>query len=323
MEPGGSGGSARRAPGIVSGRRVAGQFLRALPVIGRIARQRDDLRATVNQLWVPPGDFSSPIPSLDEIRASEAAIFAPRAMPGVDLNEAGQLALLDRLRPFAATHPLRDGATNGTRYRVGNPRFGTMDALVWAAMLRTLRPVRVIEVGAGFSTGLLLDTNERYLDSTVGVTLIEPYPAVLWSVLKPSDAVRLIERPLQAVPLEEFDQLQSGDVLFIDSTHVSKTGSDVNYALFEILPRLAAGVYVHIHDVFDGFEYPREWVYQGRAWNEAYLVRAFLQYNVAFAIVLWPSWLARTHPDELRRALPVAGLPSGAVDPGSLWLRKR
>lgn len=292
---------------------------RAAPWIGAIMRQRDALRATVNQLWAPPGDFSSPIPALDEIRAHESRIFTPGPMAGIDLNEAGQLALLDQLGPAACD--LRLGAA-GARYRVGNPRFGGMDALVWAAMLRILRPARVIEVGCGFSTGVLADTNELHLASRVDITLIEPYPDVVRSVLRASDRVRLVVHPLQAVSLQEFDRLQRGDVLFIDSTHVSKTGSDVNYAMFEILPRLAVGVYVHIHDIFHGFEYPPEWVYQGRAWNEAYLVRAFLQYNSAFEIVLWAPWLARTHPEALRRALPVTPTDGGAIDPASLWLRK-
>jgi hypothetical protein len=301
----------------------ARRLLRAVPFIGKIARQRDALRATVNQLWQPPGHFYSPIPSLDEIRHREAAIFGDRPMAGIDLNEGRQLELLDRIAMIASDHAFSRDRTGGMRYHFGNLAFGAIDALVWAALLRTLQPARVIEVGSGFSTGVLLDTRERYLGAAPEITLIEPYPALVQSLLKADDQVRLVPAPLQDVALEEFDRLQSGDVLFIDSTHVSKTGSDVNYALFEILPRLSSGVYVHIHDVFDHFEYPREWVYQGRAWNEAYLVRAFLQYNTAFEIVLWAPWLARAHPERLRRSVPMPGSQTGVVDPASLWLRKR
>jgi hypothetical protein len=288
---------------------LARRVLRRLPGVGKIVRQRDELRTTVNQLWQPPGHFYSPIPSLDDIRAREAAIFHDRPLAGIALNEAGQLALLDRLA--IAVRPLQGG-----RYQLGNPAFGPVDALVWAALLRTLRPTRVIEVGSGFSTALLMDT------AAVDLTLIEPYPALVQSLLKPGDRYRLLAEPLQTVPLETFDALTAGDVLFLDSTHVGKTGSDVNTALFDILPRLASGVYVHIHDIFDRFEYPREWIYQGRAWNEAYLVRAFLQYNPAFEIALWPSWLARAHPGRLAAAFPMTG-DRGVHDTGSLWLRKR
>ena len=87
---------------------------------------------------------------------------------------------------------------------------------------------------------------------------------------------RLVNVKLQDVDLKEFDKLKSGDVLFIDSTHVSKIGSDVNYLFFEILPRLHRGVYIHIHDIFYPFEYPKDWIDEGRAWNENYILRAFL-----------------------------------------------
>jgi predicted transcriptional regulator len=108
------------------------------------------------------------------------------------------------------------------------------------------------------------------------------------------------------------------DVLVVDSTHVLKTGSDVNTILFEILPALASGVYIHFHDVFYPFEYPREWAYQERAWNEVYALRAFLQYNDAFEIVYFNHFFALFHAERLRVAMPLC-----ATTPGSgLWLRK-
>jgi len=116
-----------------------------------------------------------------------------------------------------------------------------------------------------------------------------------------------------------FDALSSNDILFIDSTHVSKTGSDVNRILFDILPRLSRGVFIHFHDVFYPFEYPKEWVYEGRAWNEDYILRAFLEYNDAFEIVLFGTWLAKFERDLLREMMPMTLENPG----GSLWLRKR
>jgi hypothetical protein len=113
---------------------------------------------------------------------------------------------------------------------------------------------------------------------------------------------------LQDVPLSTFQLLDSGDVLFVDSTHVAKLGSDVNRILFEILPALASGVVVHFHDVFYPFEYPKNWVREGRGWNETYVLRAFLEYNEAFEILLWGHML-RT-------------LGHYAGTGGSIWLRK-
>src|SRR5690606_22964232 len=115
-----------------------------------------------------------------------------------------------------------------------------------------------------------------------------------------------------------FDRLEADDILFIDSTHVAKTGSDVNYILFEILPRLKSGVLIHFHDVFYPFEYPRDWVFAGRNWNEDYLLRAFLMYNPAFEIILFSHYLHKHHPDAFA-AIPLCYNNRG----GNLWIVKK
>jgi len=140
------------------------------------------------------------------------------------------------------------------------------------------------------------------------------------SLLKEGDRarIRIVPSRLQDVPLATFEALESNDILFIDSTHVGKTGSDVNHLFFEILPRLASGVHVHVHDIFYPFEYPKEWVYKGRAWNEAYMTRAFLQYNAAFRIALMNTFMQRFHADFFREKMPLCLRNPG----GSLWLRR-
>src|SRR5690606_17050723 len=110
----------------------------------------------------------------------------------------------------------------------------------------------------------------------------------------------------------------ANDILFIDSTHVSKINSDVNYIFFEILPRLASGVYIHFHDIFFPFEYPKAWVYEGRAWNEAYILRAFLQYNNAFSVVLMNTFMDQFHKSFFREHMPLCLINPG----GSIWIRK-
>src|SRR5262249_1522191 len=138
--------------------------------------------------------------------------------------------------------------------------------------------------------------------------------------------ITVLPRNVQEVAPAVFEELERGDILFIDSSHVSKTYSDVNYLFFEILPRLRSGVYVHLHDVFYPFEYPKEWVYQGRGWNEAYLARAFLQYNDAFEIQLFNSFLERFHRDRLSRTMPLCtryvDANMVATSAQSLWLKK-
>ena len=108
-------------------------------------------------------------------------------------------------------------------------------------------------------------------------------------------------------------------MLFIDSTHVAKVGSDVTTLFFDVLPTLKPGVLVHIHDVLWPFEYPRSWYLQGRSWNEAYLLRAFLQYNEEFEILLFNSFLGTHYAGDVAEILPLCAKNPG----GSLWLRRR
>src|SRR5690606_25944879 len=227
-----------------------------------------------------------------------------------------QLALLRELSAYSDFDP-----TGGDgRYRVDNDQFGPGDATVLQAMLRHLKPQRVVEIGSGFSSAVMLDTADRHLGD-VRFTFVEPYPDWLRSLLTEADLgrVTLHELPVQELPPAVVDELEAGDVLFVDSSHVAKPGSDVCFEVFELLPRLASGVVVHFHDIAFPFEIPGQWLEEGRVWTEVYLLRAFLQYNAAFEVVLFNDMLARLGRDQLLDAFPQA-----APNPGlSLWLRRR
>lgn len=272
------------------------------------------------ELGWEPGHFYSPIPDLHDIRRREATIFrgADAPLAGIDHQEEAQLAMLHDLGASCAEHPWGREARAGVRYRFENPNFQEGEALVLLGLMRLARPRRVIEVGSGWSSCALLDVNDRFLDGTVRCTFIEPYPELLHELV-PDEQLDVRPTPVQDVPLPLFDELGTGDMLIIDSTHVAKVGSDVNHLVFEVLPRLAPGVLVHVHDIFDGFEYPREWVYQGRAWNEAYVLRALLMFNSAWEIVFFNAFIAARHPEALAASLPAAAESPGA----SLWLRRR
>jgi hypothetical protein len=291
--------------------------------LGDADRERLAAELERYRTWVPPGHFYSPVPSLDEVRRDEARIFAPPPpdLPAVDLDPVGQLALLDQLRPYYAELPFGPSRQAGLRYFFENPNFGYADAIALYCMLRHLRPRRVVEIGSGYSSAVLLDTNERFFGGAIRCAFIEPYPELLRSLLGPGDEARVeIEAArLQDVDARRFAALEAGDVLFVDSTHVSKVDSDVNRIFFEILPRLAPGVHGHVHDVFYPFEYPREWIYEGRAWNENYVLRAFLQYNAAWQVRLFNNYLAQVHPDAFFAAWPLARRNPG----GSIWLARR
>ena len=269
--------------------------------------------------FAPPGHYYSPVPSLSELE-SRAPAASARGVAEIDLQEESQLALFGELARLAGAERLPRRPEPGRRYVVVDDEyFGEADATLYLALLRHLRPRRVVEVGSGYSSALLLDVADAELPG-LEATFIEPYPDRLLPLLRPSDAdaVRIIRRPVQDVPLDVFAALEPGDVLFVDSTHVAKYGSDVCHIFAEALPALADGVVIHLHDVFWPFEYPVEWLRRGRAWNEAYMVRAFLQDNARYRILFFEDWFVRRHPDLVRDRMPALREPNS----GSLWLVK-
>src|SRR2546422_333350 len=272
--------------------------------------------------WAPPGDVLSPIPSIAEVKLRQKEIYAvPRELPGLDLNEEGQLQLFDKLRDFYPEQPFSARQTEGRRYWFENPAYSYSDAILLYCMMRHLRPRRIIEVGAGYSSCAMLDTNELFFANSIHCTFIEPQPQLLRSLLSNQDLERItiVEKQLQEVDSLPFAELQANDILFIDSSHVAKIDSDVNHIFFRILPLLSNGVYVHFHDIFYPFEYPLDWVYEGRAWNEAYLLRAFLQYNRQFEIQLFNTFIDWFHKEKYFRDLPLVQKNTG----GSIWLKRR
>jgi Methyltransferase domain len=274
--------------------------------------------------FVPPGHFYSPIPSQAEVKRREAVIWGPkpRELASIDLNEQGQLLLFDELKKFYGELPFDDKPKQGCRYYFTNEWFGHADAIILYCLIRHLKPKRIVEVGSGYSSAVILDTNDLFFDGSISCTFIEPNPDRLYSLLRGGDRhVRVLTKPVQDVGLDHFASLSADDILFIDSSHVSKVCSDVNWLFFQGLPVLGNQVFIHFHDVLYPFEYPKEWVYQGVAWNEAYLLRAFLQYNNSFSIQFFNSFLLHFHRDRFRADLPrcVQHQDAGC---GSLWLRK-
>ena len=268
----------------------------------------------------PPGHFYSPLPSGAEVADAFARGGFGPPFPAIDLNEAGQFARLEKFAGYYASQPFPEQPTPGRRFHLDNPSYGHYDAIMLYGMLREAQPRRIIEVGSGFSSAAMLDLNEFVLGGKVQFTFIDPDMARLRPLLREGDTGRaqLIEKRVQEVPLETFAALAENDVLFIDSSHVSKIGSDVNRLFFDVLPALAPGVLIHIHDVAGNLEYPREWFEEGRAWNEQYLLRAFLMNNSAYRIELFTGWLFNTRHEYLRTRLPLCARGGG----GQLWLRK-
>ena len=262
--------------------------------------------------------FYEPIP---DTRALPDALWEREApLHGIDMNGAEQVRLLQEVFPrFADEYngfAHAPAPEDPHRYYFDNPMFSGTDALVSYCMMRYAAPRRIVEVGGGFSTLLAAEAARR--NGTTELVCIEPSPRPFLNARLPG-LTALLEAPVQEVDPAVFAQLEAGDVLFIDSSHVARIGSDVNYLLLDVLPTLRPGVLVHLHDVFLPREYPKDWVLeQRRFWNEQYLLQAFLIYNRCFEVLFANSYMAQHHPDAMRSTFPRSPWWGG----GSFWMRK-
>jgi Methyltransferase domain len=266
---------------------------------------------------VTPVHFNQPIP--DTRSLPETLWSRPRELVGIDMNEPAQL---DLLRSFPMFRPEYERFPTGpttehNRFYLGNGLFDGIDALVAYCMVRNFKPRLVIEVGSGFSSLVLGDAVAK--NGRAALICVEPFPREFLRKGFPG-LQTLIEKNVQDIELEFFLQLQSGDILFIDSSHTVKIGGDVNYLFLEVLPRLNPGVIVHVHDIFLPFEYRRDWVLnEFRFWTEQYLLHAFLTFNSAFEVLLANYYLSEYHQEQLRAVFP--DLPRWIG--GSFWMRRK
>jgi len=214
-------------------------------------------------------------------------------------------------------------ATEGRRYYWRNDYFPFADAFYTDRFLRDVGPQRIIEVGSGYSSAVMLDVCTELRAHGIRcpkLDFIEPFPERLRGLLREGDDgdCTIWEQEVQDVPLELFDALEANDLLFIDSSHVIKTGSDLWFLFFHALPRLKPGVWVFLHDITWPMEYPQSWVEEGRAWNEIYLLRAFLQYNEAFAMRWCPGLAFGVQQERAQELAPLLVDPAGT----GMWLQR-
>jgi predicted O-methyltransferase YrrM len=277
------------------------------------------------KLWCSPFHFYSPLPNTQQLEQPRYRLRTwppePYSMPGVDWRPDAQVELCRDV--FARQEPLEfaaEATEDPTEYTRSSPNYPLLDACVLQAFLRDLGPARVIEVGAGYSSLVIARVNRELLGGRIRFTAIDPFPKPFIQAGVPGMSDLRVEE-IQDTPLELFEQLGAGDVLLIDTSHAVKTGGDVPWIYNQILPRLAPGVVVHVHDIFLPGEYPEGWVFQGRAWNELYLVQSFLAYNSAFEVLFGTYWMAKQHLETLLEAFPQL-TEADAGHGSSLWIRR-
>jgi predicted O-methyltransferase YrrM len=224
------------------------------------------------------------------------------------------------VKGFEIILPFSKEKTKKYRYYFENPAYSYHDGLILNFMMRHFNPHKYIEIGSGYSSCMVLDTNELFLNNNLDIKLIEPYSELIKILLRAQDLnkISLIEKKLQDVPLDDFKNLDENDILFIDSTHVSKLNSDVNYIFHDILPVLKKGVVIHMHDIFWPFEYPKNWIDEGRAWNELYMLRNFLMFNDTFEVLYFANFIFNMNKSWFEKNMPLVLKNPG----GNFWMKK-
>lgn len=274
-------------------------------------------------LFVVPGHYYSPIvdPNLLQNRFNEVSKYTSMDnLSGINLNRNAMVRQWQALLPYLKSCPFTEFKYGDSRYQYENPSYSYGDGSILHAMIRHYKPKRIVEIGSGWSSACTIDTVERFLDNQCDLVFIEPYTELLESLIgSAKDKVRIYNHEVQQVPLGVFEELEYNDILFIDSTHVMKTGSDVCFELFEILPILKPGVIVHFHDIFYPFEYPIEWaINENRSWNEIYGLHALLMDSSKWNILFFNNYFAIKEEDLILDTFPLFLKNSG----GALWLVK-
>ena len=260
--------------------------------------------------------YYQPIPRLQDL---PERTWLRDPMAGIDFNIQGQLSVLRKLNyqqelsAFAVNDP--GGKTN---FFYNNSTFGPGDAEIYYSMIRHFRPKRIIEIGGGYSTlvaHLAIIANGEATEHIC----VEPYEQT-W--LEKVGLTQIIRSRVETLPLDLFSRLGQNDILFIDSSHVMRTGGDVWFEYLQVLPTLNLGVLVHVHDIFLPYPYPKEWLSVRRLyWTEQYLLQAILQNNSSFEVLLALHFLCKDFQPDVARVCPIYATQPWR-NPGSFWMRR-
>lgn len=270
--------------------------------------------------------FYEPIP---DTRTLENELWSDHSeLVGININEEFQIRILSEFfsvfkEEYNALPQDKNETEKPYNYYVNNGGFESVDGEILYCMIRYFKPKKVLEIGSGNSTYLSAQAILKNKDENgheCELIAVEPYPNDVLKTGFPGLS-ELVPKKIQDLPLSEFSRLEENDILFIDSSHVLKIGSDVQYEILEILPRLDKGVIVHIHDIFLPAEYPKDWTLKHyRFWTEQYLLQAFLTFNDSFEIIWAGSYMHLKHPDKLEAAF--TSYERNERWPGSFWLKK-
>jgi hypothetical protein len=248
-------------------------------------------------------------------------LYEPRSLPGIDLDPEGQLRLLDSFTTADELADLPHSKPSELGYFLDNSSFGSGDAEYLYHLIRRKKPRRIYEIGSGHSTLMAMRATQRNRAESPEYecdhVCVEPYE-MPWLE---RTGLRVIRQRAEDLPAPFWKPLGRNDLLFIDSSHVIRPQGDVLFEYLELLPWLAPGVIVHVHDIFTPRDYPEAWVVdEARLWNEQYLLEAFLTGNRDWKILGALNWLRHAHPDKLREKCPHLTTDR---EPGSFYIQRR
>lgn len=242
-----------------------------------------------------------------------------RTLKGIDLNINSQLKFL-KILTFSKEllqMKLKKKSSN-YKFTIKNGSFENGDADFYYQIIRYLKPRKIIEIGSGHSTQICLEAiNKNNLETghKTNLLCIEPYENKWLEKIN----TKIIRKKIENVHLDWNKELDKGDILFIDTSHIIRPEGDVLKIFFEILPALKNGVIVHIHDIFTPKNYPKEWLCNHvRLWNEQYLVEALLMNNKRYKIISALNFLKNNFYKDLKIVCPYLEKDH---QPSSLYLK--
>lgn len=281
------------------------------------------LRKFVNYTWniweklgyfLVEDHFYNPIPSTKELNEKQPWN-DKYTTEGIDMRVEEQLLLLDEIEKYMSEYK-----------SAGSPFEANGDGPVLHAMVRKCSPDHIIEIGSGKSTRVSLEASALNADESgqkTNVIAVEPYPDdTLKRLEEEYSNLTLRQSRAEAIPVNEYiSLLGSGDILFIDGSHVLRVGNDVNHLYLKVIPQLPVGTYVHIHDIRFPYEYPKSWLLKKhRFWTEQYLLQSFLAFNNSFKVIWSGNWMSEMHGQRLEEILPNYETDGGW--PGSFWIKR-
>ena len=231
-----------------------------------------------------------------------------RNLPGINLNIEKQIKLLDNLNFQTDFENFIDHQKNSkekTCFDIDNNFFSEGDAEFLFNFIRYMKPKNIIEVGSGESTKIVsaaIKFNKKEIDKITNHICIEPYEHK-W--LESFTSIKLVRKKIEELNQEFFSNLNSGDFLFIDSSHMIRPQGDVLFELLEVIPSLKKGVYVHIHDIFTPYDYPEHWLKKWVTfWNEQYLLESTLSNNSSYEVIASLNYLKKKKFNNLKKVCP-------------------